>query len=140
MNKEPNHDDNSENYELHRKNEELHRELEHLRLQDEERRLENVQRLSTVNRFTQGIYYLGAALEILLVLRFLLHLLAANTENLFASFILELSEPFVIPFANLFNNPQIGGSAVFEITTLVGMAIYALLTWLVVRLIKVIWL
>lgn len=141
-----NQDSNSEkekfrkqNEELHEQNEELHRQNELLRLEKQERQSAKFQRQETINRFIQGIYYLGGALGILLTLRFLLLLFAANPNNLFASFILDLSQPFASPFANLFNNPQIGSNASFEITTIVGIVIYAILIRLVVHLIKLIW-
>ncbi len=128
-----------DNQELRQQNEELHKQNELLRLEREERQSEKLQRQETINRFIKGIYYLGGALVILLTLRFLLLLFAANPNNLFASFILNLSHPFASQFANLFNNPQIGSKASFEITTIVGIGIYSLLIWLVVHLIKIIW-
>jgi hypothetical protein len=140
------HDSNSEqnnlgkeNPEIRKQEQELHRQNELLRLEEEERRLEKLQRQQTIDRFVQGIYYLGGALATLLTLRFLLRLFGANPDNLFASFILDLSSPFISPFANLFKNPQIGSGASFEITTLISIAIYSLLVWLVVRLINILW-
>ena len=44
--------------------------------------------------------------------------------------------PFVAPFSNLFANPGSSGS-VLELTTLVAIVVYALVAWLVAR---VIWL
>jgi hypothetical protein len=128
-----------ENQKLQQQNQELHQQNELLRLEREERLSEKLQRQEIINRFIKGIYYLGGALIILLTLRFLLLLLAANPNNIFASFIFQLSNPFASPFANLFDNPQIGTNSSFEITTIVAIAIYSLLIWLVVHLLKIIW-
>ena len=128
-----------ENQELRQQNEELRQQNELLRLEREERQSEKFRRQETINRFIKSIYYLGGVLVILLTLRFLLLLFGANPNNLFASLIFDLSHPFALPFANLFDNPEIGSKASFEITTIVGILIYTLLIWLVVRLINIIW-
>ena len=128
-----------ENQELRQQNEELRQKNELLRLEREERQSEKFRRQETINRFIKSIYYLGGVLVILLTLRFLLLLFGANPNNLFASLIFDLSHPFALPFANLFDNPEIGSKASFEITTIVGILIYTLLIWLVVRLINIIW-
>ncbi len=110
-----------------------------LRLEQEEKRLAKAQHQEKISRVIQTIYYLGGALMILLSLRFLLRILGANPDNIVASFILDLSAVFVNPFTDLFNNPQINETAVFEITTIVAIGVYALLVWLAVRLVRVLW-
>ncbi len=117
----------------------LHQQNELLRLEQEEKKLAKLQHQAKIERLIMSIYYLGGALMILLTLRFLLRLSGANTNNVFANFIFNLSSPFTIPFADLFNNPKIGQTASFEFTTIIGIGVYALLIWLVVRLIKIIW-
>ncbi|MGD2183439.1 YggT family protein [Lusitaniella coriacea] len=111
---------------------------EQLRLQEEERNLATARRREVVVRAIQAIYYLTGALAILLTLRLLLSLFGANPDNQFARVIYALSTPFIAPFNNLFGTPTFDGS-VFEINVLVAMGVYALLTWLVVRLIWLIW-
>ena len=128
-----------DNQELRQQIEELRQQNELLRLEREERQSEKLKHQETIKRLIRGIYYLGGALVILLTLRFLLHLFGANPNNLFASFIFDFSHLFASPFANLFDNPQIGTKASFEITTIVGIGIYLLLISLVVHLIKIIW-
>ena len=71
-------------------------------------------------------------LEILLGLRFVLKLIAANAESGFASLIYGITGVFVAPFAGLISTPSSGG-AILEATTLIAMAVYALLFWLIVR-------
>jgi hypothetical protein len=60
-----------------------------------------------------------------------LALLGANTTNGFAQFIYNTSHPFVAPFFGLFNynNIQYGVSR-FEVYTLVAMAVYAAIGWI----------
>ena len=128
-----------DNQELRQQNEELRQQNELFRLEREERQSEKLHRQEIINRTIKGIYYLGGMLVILLTLRFLLLLFGANLDNIFGSFIFNLSHPFAIPFANLFDNPKLGSKASFEITTIVGILIYTLLMWIVVRLINIIW-
>ena len=85
------------------------------------------------------IYYLAGALEILLFIRFILRITGANPENLFARFIYGLSTPFVAPFATLFQTPTFDPSHTFDISALIAIVIYALLAWLVARLVWIIW-
>jgi len=66
-----------------------------------------------------------------------LHLVGANTDNGFASFINNLSAPFVAVFATLLKNPVVSATATLEITTLIAMLAYAILAWLIGR---VVWL
>lgn len=82
------------------------------------------------------VYFLIGALAILLAIRFTLSLLGANLGNVFADFIFGLSNPFVAPFLNLFNYQTALGTSRFELETLVAIAVYALLGWLVVTLLR----
>jgi hypothetical protein len=83
------------------------------------------------------ILYTGLGLlEILLGLRFLLKLIAANTQSGFTQFVYGLSGLFVAPFNNLIGTPM-WGDAAFEATTLIAMAMYALLFWVLVRVIGI---
>ncbi len=113
---------------------------EQWQLEEEERRVELAQREAAVEKAVQFIYYLVGALGILLALRIFLHLFGANPQNQFAIFIYKLSHPFIAPFSNLFQNPTFGENNVFEINVLIAIGSYALVTWLIVRLIYVIWL
>lgn len=75
-------------------------------------------------------------LEILLGLRFLLKLIAANPHSGLSVFIYGITGPFVAPFNALLGTPTYKGS-VLEVTTLVAMAVYALLFWVLVRVIQI---
>ena len=82
------------------------------------------------------IWYLFGLLEGLLALRFVLRALAANPDNAFAAFIYAVTGPFVLPFKTLVREPRADG-AVFEITTLVAMAVYLLLAYAITKLIHI---
>ena len=79
----------------------------------------------------QIIWFVAGVILILLAFRFLLSLLGANTSNSFAHFIYSTSHPFVSPFFGLFhyNNIQYGVSR-FEVYTLVAMAVYLAVAWI----------
>lgn len=81
------------------------------------------------------IYILFALLEILLAFRFFLKLLAANPDASFAQAIYALSAPFVAPFQAVFGQPAANG-AVLELTTLLAMAVYAVIAWVITALIR----
>ncbi|MEM8809040.1 MAG: YggT family protein [Cyanobacteria bacterium P01_G01_bin.38] len=112
-------------------------EIDRLRAQN--RRTAAVQHNTTLRKVISFIYYLAGALEILLLLRFILRLTGANPENLFAKFIYALSNLFVAPFATLFQMPVFDPNHTFDISALIAIAVYVLLTWLVARLVWIIW-
>ena len=85
---------------------------------------------------TRILWTILGLLEILLGLRFVLHLIGANAASGFAQFIYGITGPFMAPFANLVGTPA-AGSTVFEVTALIAMAVYALFFWIVVRVVAV---
>ena len=74
-------------------------------------------------------------LEILLAIRFVFKLIAANPNSGFAQFIYNITGPFLAPFAGLTATPATGG-VVLEVTTLIAMVVYALFVWIVVALLQ----
>jgi YggT family protein len=84
-------------------------------------------------RVSQIVWTLLGILEVFLGLRFGLKLIGANPEAGFANLIYGVTEPFVAPFGGLVGTPQFN-NLIFETTTLIGMAVYALFTWILVRL------
>ncbi|MEM5776533.1 MAG: hypothetical protein AAGU05_16135, partial [Anaerolineaceae bacterium] len=87
-------------------------------------------------KLTQLIWLLVGLLEAALALRFLFRLLGVNEANAFASFLYNLTDIFLAPFANLTGTPA-AGSMVLEIPTLIAMAVYLLIGWALDRLIHV---
>lgn len=80
------------------------------------------------------VYVVSGVIIALLLFRFVLTLFGANPNNAFADFIYSASHPFASPFFGLFGyTPQIG-TARFELETLIAAAVYAIVAWLLVRL------
>src|SRR5579859_738424 len=94
------------------------------------------QQKSTVARIVSVVYAVFALLELLLLTRVILHLLGAGTSNDFAGGIYILSAPFMALFANLLQNPALGTTAVLEINTIGAMIAYAILAWMLGRVIQ----
>jgi len=95
-----------------------------------ERRLRSV----LVKRIVWAILGL---LEILLGLRFVLKLIAANPDSGFAVFIYGITSPFIAPFTLLVGTPT-SGAMILEVTTLIAMGVYALFFWGVVTVIRIV--
>lgn len=83
---------------------------------------------------TQFIWLGLAMLETLILLRIGLKIMGANSENLFAAFIYGFSHLFLFPFEGLLGTPTSGG-AVLELSSLIAMAVYALLAWAFERIV-----
>jgi hypothetical protein len=80
------------------------------------------------------VYLILGVVEVLLVIRFILKLLAANPSAGFSSFIYNITAPLVAPFEGVFPSPT-RNSSVVELASLLAMIVYALLAWGIVRLI-----
>jgi hypothetical protein len=86
---------------------------------------------------TQWIWLGLGIVEVLIGLRVLLKLIAANPESPFAAFIYNVSAIFLFPFAGLVGTPASGGM-VLEISSIIAMLVYALLAWGIERIVWVI--
>jgi YggT family protein len=104
-----------------------------LHLHENERSVAAANQNSSVARIVNIVYYLFGALELLLVIRVVLHLFGANADNGFASLIYGVTAPFTALFASLLQNPVLSPTATFEITTLIAMIAYAVLAWIIGR-------
>src|SRR5437588_11689639 len=98
----------------------------------------NLSRANTRYWITTITYFLLGVLEVILLLRFLFRLLGANRDNAFITFLYSLSHIFVVAFSGIFNDQTLGNSSVFETSTLIAMIVYALVTWGIVSLGRVI--
>ena len=85
-------------------------------------------------RLMQAVYLVFGIIEALIAIRIVLRALGANSQAGFAQFVYGVSAPLVAPFAGLFGNPQTGG-AVLELHSIVALIVYALLAWLVGKLV-----
>ncbi len=88
-------------------------------------------------KLTQLASLMLGTLELALAFRVLFKLIDANSANPFAHLLYQVTQPFAAPFLSLVATPSYGG-IVFEISTLIGMAVYAVLYWLFIRLMWVI--
>ncbi len=88
-------------------------------------------------KWNQTITWAFFALEIALAFRVLLKLIAANPLSPFTMFIYHLTRLFVAPFSGITATPDVSGS-VLEISSIIGMIAYAVLYWLLIRLIWII--
>ncbi len=87
----------------------------------------------------QVIWYVLGFIEIVLFLRFFLKLAGANPESGFVNFVYALSQPFAGPFLETFRATAGTGAettSFFEWSTLVAAAIYALIAWGLLKLMK----
>lgn len=80
------------------------------------------------------VYFCFAVIEILLGLRILLKLIAANPESGFTRFIYGITLPFVAPFSNIVTMPTAANGATLDLSSLLAILVYLLLSWLCVRL------
>jgi len=106
-----------------------------LSVQEKERSIAAANQNSAIARVINIVYFLFGLLELLLALRVILHVAGANPRNGFAVWIYGLSAPFLTLFEGLLKNPAVNTGAVLEITTLIAMFVYGILSWLVTRLI-----
>ena len=75
------------------------------------------------------IWYVAGVIIILLALRVILLLLAANQGNAFVDFIYAVGGVFAAPFYGIFNYTPHYGHFYFEISSVVAAVIYALVAW-----------
>jgi uncharacterized membrane protein len=85
--------------------------------------------LSRVVAFVFGV------IELIVLVRFVLPLLRANAQSMFVQWVNQISGIFMAPFNAIFGAQTING-AIFEWSALVAIAVYALIAWLIVALIR----
>lgn len=98
---------------------------------------EDVDVVSPASTVARVVYLIAGVIITLLAFRFVLSLFGANRANPFADFIYSTSYPFAAPFFGLFNYQAQYGIARFEVETLVAMAVYAVIAWLIVYAVSV---
>lgn len=85
---------------------------------------------------TQLIWLAFGLVEALIVMRIVLKLIGANSANLFASFIYDVSYIFLFPFEGLVGTPA-AGVVVLELSSIIALIVYALLAWGIARIVRV---
>ena len=98
---------------------------------------EIVSSINPARRTMELIYLVFGIIDGLLLIRLVLKLLAANPLAGFSKFIFGLTDVFMAPFHNLL--PVVGDNsgAVLEISVVVAMIVYALIGWMLARLIAI---
>lgn len=79
--------------------------------------------------FQRVVWFLLGVIVILLAFRVVLLLLAANEGTAFVDFIYTLGGLFAAPFYGIFSYEPSYGKSVFEISSVVAMAVYAVVAW-----------
>jgi hypothetical protein len=92
---------------------------------------------SATSRAAQIIYLLLGISEALMIARFALKLLAANADVGFVRFVYGVSAPLITPFQGIFATPT-SQSNVVELSSLVAIAVYAVVAWALVRVVLII--
>jgi hypothetical protein len=86
------------------------------------------------------IYFIFGALEIALILRLVFKLAGASLSSLFIRLIYGATGIFLLPFEGIFRKAFTQGAettSVFEPSTLIALAIYAIIAWGIVKLMQV---
>ena len=91
-----------------------------------------------VSRISQLIWFVVAVVAILLALRFVLYLIAANPASGFAAFIYNITNVLVAPFAGLVALPTMGNGSIVDVISLIALVVYTLLGWGIVQLFRII--
>ncbi len=89
-----------------------------------------------ISRVTQVLWLLFGFLEALIGIRIVLKLIGANPAAFFSQIIFGVTEVFLWPFSGLLSNPTVGAFQL-EVTSIIGMIVYALIAWGLTRLLWV---
>ena len=85
----------------------------------------------TIGKIIDFIRWIIVALELLFLLRFVLELIGADPNNIFAQFLYNFTGFFLYPFIGIVPNTKIGTNGAFiDWSTLIGMAVYGILYWI----------
>lgn len=104
---------------------------------DETRHEEALTVRYAIGKLNDFIQWFIAVLEVTLAIRFILKLIGADPNNLFAGFLYALTDIILFPFSSIVHSPSIHTNQAFEWSTLIAMAIYALLFWAIGRFLRI---
>jgi hypothetical protein len=91
-----------------------------------------------IGKLNDFIQWFIAVLEVTLAIRFILKLIGADPNNLFAGFLYALTDIILFPFNTIVHSSSIHPPyQAFEWSTLIAMAIYALLFWAIGRFLRI---
>ena len=96
------------------------------------------QRLATLDRAKQIVWFIIGLIIAVIALRFVLLALGANQGNGFVNFIYGVGGISVLPFQGIFGSEPTYGRSYFETASLIAMAVYLLLGWLINRVLELV--
>lgn len=92
---------------------------------------EGSSRKYAIGKIIDFIRWIIVALELLFLLRFVLELIGADPNNIFAQFLYNFTGFFLYPFLGIVPDTKIGQNGAFiDWSTLIGMAVYGILYWI----------
>jgi uncharacterized protein YggT (Ycf19 family) len=89
------------------------------------------------SKASQVVGLIFGLLEATIVLRILFKFFGANPNNPIAALVAKVTDVFLAPFSGLFAPLTIGGM-VFELSSFIALLIYAVIGWVIVKLITVV--
>jgi hypothetical protein len=87
------------------------------------------------DRAIQVVWWIVGFVDVVLAIRFVLKLLGGSTVSGFVTFMYDITQPLVAPFHGIFNT-AVQGRSILEPESLVAIAIYSLIGWGIVSLIR----
>jgi uncharacterized protein YggT (Ycf19 family) len=91
-----------------------------------------------IGKLNDYLLWFLMVLEIMLVVRFIFRLIGADPNNPFAGFLYALTQIIILPFYHIVPDPGgPNGPHVFEFSTLIAMAIYALVFYAIRRFLHI---
>jgi len=87
------------------------------------------------DRAIQAVWWVVGFVDVVLAIRFILKLLGGSTVSGFVTFMYNITQPLVAPFHGIFNT-TVQGRSILEPESLVAIAIYSLIGWGIVSLIR----
>ncbi|OQX51058.1 hypothetical protein B5M47_02060 [candidate division CPR3 bacterium 4484_211] len=86
----------------------------------------------------QIILFSLVVVEFMLGLRVFLVLTGANPEALFVKWVTDFTHPLALPFLGMFSSSASGVGARVEFSTIFGMLMYAVLAYLLIRVVEIV--
>lgn len=90
-----------------------------------------------ISRIAKLLWLFATIIVVLVGFRFGLMLIGANPASGFAALVYGVTDLLVAPFMGITNTPAIEGAGIIDVPSLFAMAVYPLLTWGLIRLIRI---
>jgi hypothetical protein len=91
-----------------------------------------------IGKLEDFLQWFGIVLEVILAIRFILMLIGADPANIFASLLYGITNVVLFPFLGIVASPSLRHNQAFEFSTLIAMAIYAMVFWAARRFLHII--